>query len=59
MMGKWIRNLVAFVQNDKDFDFGTRQIDQHKIVSSDMKIEVVTDDRFKELSALGSVFAQS
>lgn len=58
MMSEWIRNLIAFVQNDKDFDFGTRQIEEHKVVSPDMKIAVVTDDRFKELSALGSVFAQ-
>lgn len=58
MMSEWIRNLIAFVQNDKDFDFGTRQVDQHKIVSPEMKIEVVTDGRFKELSALGGVFAQ-
>ncbi|KAJ4191883.1 hypothetical protein NW767_010790 [Fusarium falciforme] len=58
MMSEWIGNLVAFVQNDKEFDFGTRQIEQHKIVSPDMKIEVVTDGGFKELSALGSDFAQ-
>lgn len=57
-MSEWIRNLIAFVQNDKDFDFGTRQIEEYKIVSPDMKIEVVADGRFKELSVLGGVFAQ-
>lgn len=57
-MEDWIQNLIAFVRDDKAFDFGTRAIDQVKAIKSDATIEVVKDERYEELKKLGELFAR-
>lgn len=57
-MDQWIQILVAFVNDDKTYDFGTKAIDEYKALTPDMKIEVKKDARYEELKALGKLFAR-
>lgn len=56
-MKEWIGILIAFVHNDQSYDFGTRAIDEMKVMTSDDRIEIQKDERFKRLVRLSNVFA--
>ncbi|KAL4792477.1 Alpha/Beta hydrolase protein [Aspergillus venezuelensis] len=58
LMEDWIKNLVAFVNDDKEFGFGTRSIEEIKVVTPEGGIEVRKDERWEELLAVGEVFAR-
>ncbi|KAK4503455.1 hypothetical protein PRZ48_004370 [Zasmidium cellare] len=57
LMGEWIKILVAFVDGDEGYEFGTKQIDEVKVATPEGKIEVRKDERWEDLSKLGAVFA--
>lgn len=57
LMEDWIQILIAFVNDDKSYKFGTASIDQMKVMSPEGKIEIRSDERWEELVGLGSIFA--
>lgn len=57
LMEDWIQILTAFVNDDKEYEFGTTLIDQMKVMTPEGKIEIRLDDRWEELIKLGSIFA--
>lgn len=57
LMEDWIELLVAFVNNDQTYDFGTNAIDEMKVASPEGKIETRKDERWDSLVKLGEVFA--
>lgn len=56
-MGDWIQILIAFVNDDKGYRFGTTSIEQMKVMTPEGKIEIRPDERWEELVKLGSIFA--
>lgn len=56
-MKDWINILIAFVKDDKQFDLGTRKIDEMKVMTPQGTIEVQEDDRWAELIKIGQIFA--
>ncbi|KAL4749990.1 hypothetical protein BDW72DRAFT_194348 [Aspergillus terricola var. indicus] len=58
LMEDWIENLVAFVNNDTSFAFGTKTVQEMKVVSREGVIEVKNDERWEELLRIGEMFAQ-
>lgn len=58
MMDEWVKILVAFVGANPNFDFGTKKIDDLKVLTNTMGIRVERDDRYKELRDLGAIFSQ-
>ncbi|KAL4955704.1 Alpha/Beta hydrolase protein [Aspergillus filifer] len=58
LMEDWIKNLVAFVNGDEEFGFGTRSIEEMKVVTPQGGVEVRKDERWEELLAVGEVFAR-
>lgn len=57
LMEGWIEAFVAFVNDDRDFEFGTRAIDELRVATPQGKIEIQKDVRWNELIKLGEVFA--
>ncbi|KAF4816365.1 putative esterase/lipase [Colletotrichum siamense] len=57
LMEDWIGILVAFVNDDKRYEFGTTSVDQMKVMTPEGRIEVQPDGRWKELVKLGNIFA--
>ncbi|KAK4921228.1 hypothetical protein LTR66_016683 [Elasticomyces elasticus] len=57
LMNDWIKSLVAFVQDDQEYDFGTRSIDEMKVATPQGTIEIQSDGRWESLVKLGEVFA--
>ena len=58
-MEEWIRILVAFVDDDPNYDFGTRSIRQVKVATPERKVEVQEDERWDQLLDLSNVFARN
>jgi uncharacterized protein YaiE (UPF0345 family) len=58
-MQDWIQILVAFVQGDASYEFGTKSIEDMKVVTPQAAIEVQKDERWDDLLELGRVFAGS
>lgn len=56
-MENWIQILVAFVQDDQGYQFGTQTIQDMKVATLDGKIEIEKDERWDDLVALGKAFA--
>lgn len=56
-MQEWIDMLAAFAHDSRSYDFGTRGIDEMKVVTSGDVIEVQKDDRWDHLLKLADVFA--
>ncbi|KAL4862597.1 hypothetical protein BDV12DRAFT_178567 [Aspergillus spectabilis] len=59
LMEAWIRNLVAFVNDEEAFEFETKKIEEMKIVTPKGTIEVQEDERLHELLEIGETFAHS
>lgn len=57
LMEDWIAILVAFVNDDQIYEFGTNAIDEMKVATPDGKIEIQEDTRWQSLVKLGGVFA--
>jgi hypothetical protein len=56
-MENWIGILVAFVNGDHAYDFGTTRVEELKTVTPEGTIEIRPDLRWAELIAIGKVFA--
>lgn len=56
-MRKWIQNLNAFVQDDAQFDFETRSIDEFKVIDKQGDIKIEKDSQYETLKKLGQIFA--
>jgi uncharacterized protein YaiE (UPF0345 family) len=57
LMDKWIKQFVAFVNNNQDYEFSTRAIDEMKVATPDGTIKIQNDQRWENLVKLGDVFA--
>lgn len=57
LMEDWITCLINFVRNNREYDFGTRQASEFKVLTSQGNIEIQQDPRFDQLVGLGRVFA--
>ncbi|KAI9375280.1 alpha/beta-hydrolase [Aspergillus egyptiacus] len=58
-MHDWIRDLVAFVNDEKDYVYGTEKGDEVKVATPRGEIEIQADTRWSELLELMEVFAGS
>ena len=56
LMEDWIAPLVAFVK-DEPFDFGTRTIEDQRVLTPDGRIVVEQDARWEDLTRLGHTYA--
>jgi len=57
LMEDWIRDLVAFVNDGKDYSYGTKSIGEYKVMTPEKKIEVQRDARWVELLKLADHFS--
>lgn len=57
LMKDWIDILVAFVNDDPAYEFGTTSVEQLKVITPAGTIETQPDSRWAELLAIGKVFA--
>lgn len=57
LMEDWIEQFVAFVNDNQEYEFGTRAIDEMKVATPDGTIEIQKDQRWESLLKLGNVFA--
>nr|XP_036588714.1 carboxylesterase-lipase family protein [Colletotrichum truncatum]KAF6800088.1 carboxylesterase-lipase family protein [Colletotrichum truncatum] len=57
LMEDWIQILVAFVNGDDMYSFGTTSVEQMKVMTPDGKIQIQPDERWDELVKLGQIFA--
>ncbi|KAE8155306.1 Alpha/Beta hydrolase protein [Aspergillus avenaceus] len=57
LMDTWISDLVAFVNGDGDYDYGTKECDEYKAMTPDGRIKIQKDPRWTELLSLMDVFA--
>jgi hypothetical protein len=57
LMHAWIRDLVAFVNNELNYVYGTEQVDEVKVATPERRIEIQKDSRWTELLDLMAVFA--
>ncbi|CZT07704.1 uncharacterized protein RAG0_13057 [Rhynchosporium agropyri] len=56
LMDEWIKDLVAFVNDDKGYVYGTTRVDEMKVMRPEKKIEVQKDGRWEELLQLADHF---
>jgi uncharacterized protein YaiE (UPF0345 family) len=56
-MKDWIDILVAFVNDDTTYPFGTTKVEQLKVISPAGSIEIQEDSRWTNLIAIGKIFA--
>lgn len=52
----WARDLKAFIHNEQEYEFGTKEIDDYKVATSEAGLEVRKDERWKELLHLAEIF---
>ncbi|KAL4735705.1 Alpha/Beta hydrolase protein [Aspergillus similis] len=57
LMHAWIRDLVAFVNDEVDYVYGTEQVDEVKVATPEGRIEIQRDSRWTELLDLMAVFS--
>lgn len=57
LMQDWIQILIAFVNDDEDYEFGTKAVDEMRLATPQATIEVQQDKRWHELVRIGEVFA--
>lgn len=57
MMTDWIRDLVAFVNHEKGYKYGTTEVYDMKVATPEGKIEIQQDTRWKELLDLADIFS--
>ncbi|KAH6691478.1 Alpha/Beta hydrolase protein [Plectosphaerella plurivora] len=59
LMQDWIKILVAFVRDDRDFVLGTTSEDEMIVATPQGTVEVLKDERWEELLDIGAMFAGS
>jgi hypothetical protein len=57
LMEDWIKQFVAFVNDNQEYEFGTRAIDEMKVATPEGSIEIQKDQRWESLVNLGGIFA--
>ncbi|KAL5319057.1 hypothetical protein ACEPPN_014127 [Leptodophora sp. 'Broadleaf-Isolate-01'] len=57
LMEDWIKDLVAFVNNNEDYSYGTTKIDELKVMTPEKTVEVQEDARWGELLRLADHFS--
>jgi hypothetical protein len=57
MMQTWIKDLVAFVNDDRSREYGTTEVNEFKVATPDGKIKIQEDSRWDELLRLSYVFS--
>ncbi|KAI4600593.1 hypothetical protein KJ359_000952 [Pestalotiopsis sp. 9143b] len=57
LMEEWLDILIAFAHDDRKYDFGTRAIDEFKVVTADNVIEIQQDTKWAHLVKLSEIFA--
>ncbi|KAK1984758.1 Alpha/Beta hydrolase protein [Colletotrichum cereale] len=57
LMKNWIQILVAFVNNSETYNFGTKSIEEMKVMTPEGTIEIRQDERWNELVNLGKILA--
>lgn len=58
-MKDWIQILTAFVNDDKEYEFGTTSINQMKVMTPEGGIKILLDERWEELIKIGNIFADN
>ncbi|KAL4976632.1 Alpha/Beta hydrolase protein [Aspergillus desertorum] len=59
LMHAWIRDLAAFVNDESDYIYGTKEVDEVKVATPEGRIEIQKEPRWTELLDLLAVFAWS
>lgn len=57
LMENWIRALVAFVNDEESFEFGTQTVQEMRVATPQGTIEVQKDQRWDRLLQIGDVFS--
>jgi hypothetical protein len=57
MMEDWVGILVAFVNDDHTYHFGTPSIQEFKVLTSEGGIEIQEDAKWEKLLELSHIFA--
>ncbi|KAF9883410.1 hypothetical protein FE257_003493 [Aspergillus nanangensis] len=57
LMEDWIRILVAFVNNDESYQYGTQTVQEMKVITPAGSIEIQEDERWDELLRIGQIFS--
>uniref|UniRef100_A0A8H7NC23 Carboxylic ester hydrolase n=1 Tax=Bionectria ochroleuca TaxID=29856 RepID=A0A8H7NC23_BIOOC len=57
LMENWIRALVAFVNDEESFEFGTQTVQEIRVATPQGTIEVQKDQRWDRLLQIGDVFS--
>ena len=56
-MTDWIRILVAFVNDDETYEYGTNTVQEMKVITPEGTIEIQKDQRWDELVRIGNIFS--
>lgn len=56
-MRDWIKILVAFANDDKTYEFGTKKIEDLKVVTAARSIEIKPDLLWDKLIGISKIFA--
>ena len=56
-MKDWIQILVAFVNNDESYDYGTNTVQEIKVATPQGRIEIQLDERWDELTKIGEILS--
>jgi uncharacterized protein YaiE (UPF0345 family) len=56
-MEEWNRILIAFVNGDETYDFGTSSVQDVKVITPDGDIKIQKDERWEELIEIGKIFS--
>lgn len=57
LMEDWIEAFVAFVNDNQEYNYGTKSIYDMRVATPACKIEIEKDERWAELVKLGEIFA--
>ncbi len=57
LMEDWIKILVAFVNDDPSYSYGTTSVQDVKVATSNGTIEIQKDGRWDELLKIGEIFS--
>ncbi|KAG7067948.1 Carboxylic ester hydrolase [Colletotrichum scovillei] len=57
LMEDWIQILVNFVNDTEGYEYGTKSVEEIRVLTPEATIEVRPDERWSELVKLGNIFA--
>jgi hypothetical protein len=58
LLDDWIRDLRAFVHDEKGYAYGTTRPDEFKAMTPQGTIEIQNDDRWNELLGVIDIFSR-